>query len=122
MKLKDFELLKKFMGSAMSEQDGEALNALRMANRILQKENLTWAKVLDRSLKVEYDIEEAPPHRDVSDRSAEIEEAFSFLARQDLPESTENFIHSLSEQWTKRRSLSQAQREALFKVYNRNAR
>lgn len=36
----------KFMMLTQSENDGEALNAMRMANKILKKENKTWVDVL----------------------------------------------------------------------------
>lgn len=38
--------LRKLMGMTTSEHDGEALNALRMANAILAKAKLTWADML----------------------------------------------------------------------------
>jgi hypothetical protein len=39
-------LLKKLMGMTFSDQDGEALAAIRKANVMLKKENLSWADVL----------------------------------------------------------------------------
>ncbi len=46
--LADLTQLRKLMGMTGSDSDGEALNALRMANRLLKKSDLSWADVLDR--------------------------------------------------------------------------
>lgn len=46
--LADLTQLRKLMGMTGSDADGEALNALRMANRLLKKSDLSWADILDR--------------------------------------------------------------------------
>jgi hypothetical protein len=42
----DLERLRKLLGMTGSSQDGEALNAMRMANKMLVENKLTWADVI----------------------------------------------------------------------------
>lgn len=58
MTLDDFHRLKKLMALTISDFDPEALLALRAANAILIKYELTWERVLSRSVKIEMPFEE----------------------------------------------------------------
>lgn len=49
MKPKDRERLINLLGMTGSDQDGEALNAMRMANVLVKKLGLTWDKVVGAS-------------------------------------------------------------------------
>lgn len=54
----DTERLIKFLNLTSSDSDNEAMVALRMALKILKKENLTWEKLLSGgSTRVEYRVE-----------------------------------------------------------------
>lgn len=51
--LSEFALLKKCMGIAFSSnQDGERLNALDMANKLLKKYDTNWTELIDRRVEV----------------------------------------------------------------------
>lgn len=52
LSLKEFHQLKLLMARTTSPEDGEALTALRMANKILETHGLTWAKVFSRTVTV----------------------------------------------------------------------
>ncbi len=58
MTFKDFNRLKKLMALTTSGVEAEALLALQGANAILLRNELTWERVLDRSIKVELPFEE----------------------------------------------------------------
>lgn len=118
MRLDTFNKFKKMMSQTFTESDGEALNALRAANRILAAEGITWVHVLDRSMRVDYDIEPAPEPR-VHDEAKEINDAFAVLAGADLAVSFEEFIESLAQQWSNKKRLSPNQKAALFKAADR---
>lgn len=119
--LTEYNKLVKMMGLTTSENDHEALAALRQANKVLEKGKLTWADVFNRLVSV--DMEEAEPQPDTSAKgqSGDIERAFEIVKRGLRPGSFNDFISSLEEQWREKGYLSPAQREALFKA-ERNAR
>jgi hypothetical protein len=51
--LADFDKLKKVMGIAFSsDQDGERLSALDMANKMLRKYDTNWSDLIDRRVEV----------------------------------------------------------------------
>ena len=60
MKRATLDRLIKFMSSTTSPSDGESLTAMRMANRILTAEGLTWERVLNRSIQIVGQFEAAP--------------------------------------------------------------
>lgn len=118
MNLKDFALLKKVMGYTMSPNDGEALNALRHANRILTEYKLNWEQVLDKVVKIEEAVEPAPPEADgvqLTPDAQDIRRAFT-MARKHATAGFVGFLDSLERQWHEKGSLSSAQREALFRA------
>lgn len=130
MRLRDFELLKKFMNMAMSDNDNEALTALRQANKIIVANNLNWQRVLDRVVSVEQDVESAPaehtraPRADnlgLPEYAQAVNDAFE-LALPAASDSFLEFLESLRTQWDEKRFLSPAQREALFKAARRAQR
>jgi len=61
MNLADFNRLRAFMARTTSDADPEALTAIRMANRLLAENDLTWDKVFARTVKVIDAIETATP-------------------------------------------------------------
>lgn len=53
MKRADFDRLRKFMKLTQSENDAEALSAIRMANRVIERAEVTWDRFFDRAVRVE---------------------------------------------------------------------
>jgi hypothetical protein len=108
----EFERLKKMMGLTFSDNDGEALNALRAANKVLQGKKLTWRDVLERTVTV--DVEAAPPEPRPREeaRDERVENAFDLLRDSDK---WTPFIESLHDQWERKNWLSPKQRAALFR-------
>lgn len=129
MKLADFNRLKKLMGLTFSENDPEALSALRAANAILAKDALTWDRVLDRVVQILPEVEEGPVvHEPPAHRRAapsrpgsrnEIEEAFAVLDAADDLGDFQDFIDSLRRQYEENLHLSDKQKRALFRAADR---
>lgn len=118
MKLSDFVKLKKLMAATASTSDGEALNALRAANKMLVANNLDWPRVLDRVCHVMPDVESAPEdashRRDPEEDSVKerVEAAFEVVG---VPDGTfGEMILSFRRQWDERGTLSPKQRQVLF--------
>lgn len=132
MPLAELVMFKKIMGMTFSDQDGEALNAIRKANAMLAKHNLDWYDVLGRAVngaadpppqpqpqpKPAYQGERAEaPKAQPNKLSIEeqIRRAFDEL-RGNLHGSFETFINSLETQFRDKGDLSIDQRRALFKA------
>lgn len=114
MKLADFKKLKKLMMSTTSEADAEVLMAIRAANKLLVAEGVDWDRVLDRMVRLE--VEDAS-HLDADKPlSQRIDEAFAAVMADDPRGTTATFVASLSDQWQRRGTLSDKQREALFRM------
>lgn len=127
MKVADFALLKKMMNQTTSDNDNEALVALRAANRILAKtEGLTWDRVLSKVVQVEVPVEQAPagsmdPSHGRMPKGAgdpEIERMLEYMMENSSGE-FRNFIESLNEQWEDRKFLTPKQKTALMNSYDR---
>lgn len=113
MRLKDYFRLQKLMMMTTSENDNEALSALRSANTILKAESLDWNKVFARTVQVINEFEPAPS--DQPGDGSDVDEAFATVMEGHESE----FISSLYDQWQRKRWLSPAQRDALFKTAQR---
>lgn len=124
MNLKTFQTLRRLMQQTTSDNDHEALAALRKANALLRGDNVTWDKFFSRTVTVVNDFEPAeddiPSSQNQARHDKMIDAAFEVLERKSLRNGAEDFIASLHEQWLTRRSLSEKQQEALFK-FARNA-
>lgn len=59
----DRERLAKLLAMTASDKDGEALNAMRMANRVIEAAGLTWAEVLEQQAAVSVRIFDMTPAR-----------------------------------------------------------
>lgn len=132
--LAELDLLKRIMEMTFSTQDGEALAAVRKANKILQKYSLTWAEILTRTVTVAavpaYEQTYRPsgmtPPSDTEveeeKNSAKLEDqirwAFDQL-RGNVGESFRPFIASLEAQFERTKYLSPAQRKPLFEAVRR---
>jgi hypothetical protein len=133
MPVKDFRQLEKLMGLTTSDNDAEALSALRMANTILKRHGYTWSSAFKRLVKVENPLEgymEAPsasverpaaPYREESlheSRKRRIKEVFEELDGVELGRH-EGFVASLKEWFEEKGWLTDAQRESLFSINDR---
>lgn len=113
MSLSAFNKLKKTMMMTTSENDAEALVALRIANKVIAEQGYTWDDVFHRLVKVEDSIEAMEVEKPMKDQ---IEEAFERISRNS--KAYNSFIRSLHEQFTESGSLSIKQREILFQRVN----
>jgi hypothetical protein len=113
MKIANFRRLKAIMERTASASDHEALAALRAANRILMADNLTWDRVLSRSVTVIDEVEAAPVYdgeRVIAD-DAIIDLIAAAKAKADTIPSpgTKDFVYSVARQWDEEGWISPAQ-------------
>lgn len=101
----NINLMKKLLLRTRDENDGEVLNAIRLANATLDRMEVTWDDVLAGAAAI--DVEEDTETRDI-DRAFKV-----------LEDVEHEFIDSLRRQWNSSRMLTPRQREALFKWANR---
>jgi len=111
MTVDEFKKLKKLMQLTQSDNDNEALAALRKANAIIKSTSADWERILSRTIVVVDEVEEAPPPPRPGAMSVEIDDAFEIC----LAGTQSEFIDSLYDQWHATRFLSPRQTEALFK-------
>lgn len=119
MKVSEFNKLKNLMMLTTSDNDHEALAALRKANSILKTNGYDWNATFGRLVKVQDEIEAAPQDRTAKDIDAQINEAFDTIEATDPKGGFADFIASLHEQWADKHYLTPAQKEALFKAADR---
>lgn len=122
MKLTDVARLRKFMALTTSDNDAEALAALRQANKLLAVHGLTWEAVFNRTIKADISIEEVNDSSDtpkVSDMADHIDAALQKLLDKTPPGSFRDFVLDLESKWRTTRYLTKPQRDALFKAAQR---
>lgn len=117
MKLDDFKRFKGMMEMTTSTNDHEALTALRSANRLLEKEKLTWTRVLDRSVSVDIGFESAASAQGRTDED-EMEALFE-AAMRNAKGSFLEMLEDIHEQWETRHSLTPRQREVVVEAAER---
>lgn len=128
--LAELDLIKRIMGLTFSNQDGEALAAIRKANGILKKYNLTWQEILSRTVTVNHVEAAAPqpmrppagngidPAGEAITVAVQTKRAFDML-RGNLTGSFAAFIEDLEKQFLRTGYLSPDQRRPLFTAANR---
>ena len=128
--------LAKLMGMTTSDHDGEALNALRMANRMLSDAKTTWEQVLQITAKSSETFRTPPSKRGAGDTSRygrradqrrptdntrwtgpEIDPMLSAVAARRLDLGTMAFIASINEQWERKGFLTTDQYNALKRIH-----
>jgi len=109
----DLLRLRKLLAMTASDLDGEALNAMRMANAILTRAKVHWIEIFNAIENADAAKRPAPT---VSD---EINSAFDTVLCSCREGGFRSFIESLQEQWERTGSLSPKQRGALFKAAKR---
>lgn len=129
VKMEDYKKVRKLMQLATSDNDAEALAALRKANAIWASYGIDWERVFARVVTVVNEFEPAPPGQfdDASSqgrrfdpegdkKKADIEEAFRLLADEKLSRGFGGFIDSLRTQWEDKGKLTTGQFDALMKA------
>lgn len=139
----DRKRLIQFMGMTGSDADGEALTAIRMANRLIKEANMSWAELLaakppplgmpvtdwrTRPSKRKAGAgtsqygRPAPRHRhnpDVGRNSGDdIQEMLAALATKRLEMSTMMFLASLNTHWETKGYLTDPQYDALKQMHS----
>lgn len=128
--------LSKLMGLTTSVHDGEALNALRMANKMLSEAKLSWFEVLGSPTTRAPDYRTPPSKRGAGDTrrygtrapqgrakdesrwtGPEIAPMLDALSRGRHDLSTMTFIASLTDHWERRGFLTTAQYEVLKRMH-----
>lgn len=122
MTIKDFRQLEKMMQLTFSDNDAEALSALRMANAVLKRNGYIWTSAFKRLVKVEGSpleayVEEAPKDETLTQaRRRRHREALASLESSRLTPSQEDFVASLQDWLKKKGFLTEAQGEALLRM------
>ncbi len=122
MILEKFEKFIKIMKLTQSDQDGEALNALRMANTILVEANVSWEELLRAKVAVTSSVaaQAVPQTGKHYTNKEEIEEMLKgVLSGMATGSSFYSFIKSLDDWWTEKGWLTEKQYNALRKSYER---
>ena len=87
MKIDQFNTLKRIMQLSTSNNDAEALAALRKANAILAEAGVDWSRVFERCVTVVAEYESDPEQESSGsrdkDRTVEINEAFADVEKTD---------------------------------------
>ena len=110
-----FELFIKLMMLSTSDQDGEALAALRKANAVLAEANMNWEELIRAKAKAEIRPDERPA---TGVAEPFIEEMLEELLR-DVKGSFRDFIVSISEWYDKHGSLTPKQYAAIKKAWDK---
>jgi hypothetical protein len=122
--------LVKLLGMTSSEHDGEALNAMRMANDLVKAAGKTWEDVLttenvvnitlQRRQPAPFKAEEdwSPPH--LTDKVL-IDAMFRAIYAQPRSDNEEfwQWVDSVHQQWLDRKRLTPGQYQAVRRCYSR---
>lgn len=105
------EKLTKLLNMTTSDSDGEALNAIRIANTLVKKNGLSWDVLL---------LQDAPPpQRPVDNDGPTIQEMLDEIrAAVDADSFDFTFLNSVEKQYKKRGKLSDNQIRALQNIYD----
>ncbi len=117
------EKIFKLLELSQSENDAEALNAIRKANEIREKAGLQWEDIFAKSITTTYKPSDLPPvfnrFRD-QPRFLTVETMFREILRRDLSDLTRSKIEQLKYvyEWTE--SLDGEEVSTLINAYNRH--
>lgn len=112
MNLAEYNQLRKLMAMTASENDGEALGAIRAANRLLARNGLIWKMVFDRLVTV---VNPVGGDAEDSGLGDEIFERALRGARGDF----RDMLLSIQAQWKNGAELSPRQQAAVLKAAER---
>lgn len=119
MKLDDFKRFKGMMERTTSENDNEALVALRAANRLLARESLTWTRVLDRSVQIAVPFESASTAAGQTD-DEEMEALFDVALNKTKPGNFKEMLQDIYSQWQTKGRISARQRQVVEEAADYN--
>jgi hypothetical protein len=128
--LPNFKVFVKLMGMTTSSNDGECLNAIRMANAQLAKIDQTWEELLAGKVRMISDsvFGDAPDPRKRSTKSTvrhtdadQINPIFEHLLRE-TKGSFRGFVESVHEWWEEKGYLTDGQFTALKRSYDQRRR
>lgn len=120
----------KLMEMTASDNDGEALNALRMANKMMAAEKLRWGDVLQQERSTTINVVMRPRTEDGLQESGDwvaphlkdthvIELMFRTVYATPMNDGFRQFIDSLHQWWLQHKQLTQRQYNALRQAYTR---
>lgn len=105
----NIEKIVKLLNLTTSDSDGEALNAIRLANSILRKANRTWSDLITGGIAYQ-------------DTGPSVMEMLEFLQNCTLHTGTRRFIDSLEEFHTRNGFLTDRQMTKLKEIYQHYCR
>lgn len=105
------EKLIKILNLSTSDNDGESLNAIRLANAMVKKAGLSWEAIIGRGV-----TSEKPPEPEATELSPE--EMFAFIRANAWLGFDFTFIDDVQLKYTRTGRLTARQRIGLIKVYN----
>lgn len=113
MKIADFEKLKKLMALTTSDNDSEALAAMRKANEVVKRSDTTWPNILNRVIKIEAEVEPGPDLTPQMANAADIDRWFEVVEGKKIGGGFARFLADIKRQWYDDHWLSKAQVAAL---------
>lgn len=125
--------LVKLLGMTTSEHDGEALNAMRMANDLIKAAGKTWEEVLTAGNVVNITLQRRQPAAEAYEAPAEdwspphltdkvlIDAMFRAIYAQPRSDNEEfwQWVDSVHQQWLDRKRLTPGQYQAVRRCYSR---
>lgn len=102
--------LTKLLNLSASDNDGEALNAIRAANALIRKNGLTWAILLLQ--------DSPPPPRPIDNDMPDIQEMIDQIRARITDDFDETFLNSIERQYKRRGKLTDGQIRGLQNIYD----
>lgn len=122
MDLKRFETFIKLMNLTTSDQDGEALVALRKANAVLMESNINWEQLLRSKVSVKDAGQNQTTYKGRQfTNTAEIDAMFDALFKK-IPTTSSfrtGFLDDVHKWWEEKGFLTEKQYNAVLKSYER---
>jgi hypothetical protein len=117
MKISDYRKLCKCMQQTFSDNDHEALAAIRAANGILKANgDLTWDRVFARTINVINEVEEDPERAAARPRNSADSDLIAAAEAQANRDWDIDFIISVQDQFRTRHFLTDKQRDVLRRI------
>lgn len=114
----DLKKLVKVMGYTASPNDGEVLNAIRIANGILNSANITWEQFIAQKTIVVQEISPGNMQIKTEEKNSEIEKMFTICLQKIRSESGLKFMQSLADWYKTKGYLTSKQKDALERWYD----
>jgi hypothetical protein len=116
------EKIAKLLNLTSSDNDGEALNAIRIANQILKKNGLDWPTLIEEDKPIRYQAKEppvtpAPMKVHIVDED-DVHEIIDFIKDNAWEDFDYSFVDSIEKNFEEYHRLTRRQMNALKKVYS----